>query len=131
MDIRLGWIIRSRRINQAAGGGQPARQYMDMHLPPTLSQVSSNSSKERPDNEASVIEQHLLRTQILLAPLLPPVPLKRLTHPNKSSTKDTRTESLLLFGIPAVEQTAQPVMDLVKPGPRFGSLLVGSTTVAR
>jgi conserved oligomeric Golgi complex subunit 1 len=95
---------------------------------PTLPQVST---KVRSDNEASVIEQHVLRTQILLAPLLPPVPQKALTHPNKSSTKDTRTESLLLFGIPAVEQTAQPVMDLVKPGPRFGSLLVGSTTVAR
>jgi conserved oligomeric Golgi complex subunit 1 len=94
---------------------------------PILPQVNS---KVRPD-EASVIEQHVLRTQILLAPLLPPVLPKPLTHPNKSSTKDTRTESLLLFGIPAVEQTAQPVMDLVKPGPRFGSLLVGSTTVAR
>jgi conserved oligomeric Golgi complex subunit 1 len=98
---------------------------------PQCPQPSSNS-KERPDNdEASLVEQHVLRTQILLAPLLPPVPLQPPTHSKKSSTKDMRTESLLLLGIPAVEQTAQPVMDLVKPGPRFGSLLVGSTTVAR
>ncbi|KAI0257190.1 hypothetical protein BJV78DRAFT_1277757 [Lactifluus subvellereus] len=94
-------------------------------------QSSSTNSKERPDDEESLIEQHILRTQILLAPLLPPIPPQPPTHPNKSSTKDTRTESLLLFGVPAVGQTAQPVMDLVKPGPRFGSLLVGSTAVAR
>ncbi len=75
----------------------------------------------------AVIGQHLLRTQILLAPLLPPVASKIPTRSNKSSTKDTRTESLLQFGVPAVEQTAQPVMDLAKPGPRFGSLLVGRT----
>ena len=52
-------------------------------------------------------------------------------NPSKSSAKDTRTESLLLFGVPPAEQATQPVMDLVKPGPRFGSLLVGSTLVAR
>ncbi|KAI9512526.1 hypothetical protein F5148DRAFT_1007960 [Russula earlei] len=87
---------------------------------------SSSGSDKSPNGEAALIEQHLLRTQILLAPLLPPAASQSPTHPNKSSTKDTRTESLLMFGVPAVEQTAQPVMDLAKPGPRFGSLLVGT-----
>jgi len=92
-----------------------------------IQKLQSFSNSEKPPNDGAVIEQHLLRTQILLAPLLPPVASKIPTRPNKSSTKDTRTESLLQFGVPAVEQTAQPVMDLAKPGPRFGSLLVGST----
>ncbi|KAI0278117.1 hypothetical protein BGY98DRAFT_1089631 [Russula aff. rugulosa BPL654] len=91
---------------------------------------SSSVSKSQPNNDVALIEQHLLRTQVLLAPLLPlvvPVSLPPL-HPNKaSSTKDTRTESLLQFGVPVIEQTAQPVMDLAKPGPRFGSLLKGSS----
>jgi hypothetical protein len=93
---------------------------------------SSSVSKNQPNDDSALIQQHLLRTQVLLAPLLPPIvpasqpPLH--LHPNKtSSTKDTRTESLLQFGVPAVEQMAQPVMDLAKPGPRFGSLLKGST----
>ncbi|KAI0296258.1 hypothetical protein BC826DRAFT_1103987 [Russula brevipes] len=90
---------------------------------------SFDVSENRPKDDAALvlIEQHLLRTQILLAPLLPPTASQPPTHPNKSSAKDTRTESLLQFGVPAVEQTAQPVMDLAKPGPRFGSLLVGGT----
>ncbi|KAH9968614.1 hypothetical protein BC827DRAFT_1257663 [Russula dissimulans] len=78
---------------------------------------SFNGSEKRPNDDATLIEQHLLRTQILLAPLLPPVVSHPLTHSN----------NLLHFGVPAVQQTAQPVMDLAKPGPRFGSLLVGST----
>ena len=103
----------------------PCKIYdIDISLPQTL---QSFSNSEKPPNDGAVIEQHLLRTQILLAPLLPPVASKIPTRPNKSSTKDTRTESLLQFGVPAVEQTARPVMDLAKPGPRFGSLLVGST----
>ena len=91
------------------------------------SQLSSSPT----DNEESLLEQHILRTQILLAPLLPPAPSQPPKNPSKSSAKDTRTESLLLFGVPPAEQATQPVMDLVKPGPRFGSLLVGSTPVAR
>ena len=87
-------------------------------------------SKNQPNDDVALIEQHLLRTQVLLAPLLPLVVPDSLPplHPNKaSSTKDTRTESLLQFGVPVIEQTAQPVMDLAKPGPRFGSLLKGSS----
>lgn len=88
---------------------------------------SSSSSERSPHDDVAVIEQHLRRTQILLAPLLPPIAPKTAAPPNKSFTKDIRTESLLQFGVPAAEQTAQPVIVLAKPGPRFGSLLVGST----
>ena len=103
----------------------PMTYDIDISLPQNT-QLSSASQKP-PHDDVAVIEQHLLRTQILLAPLLPPLAPKTPAPPNKSSTKDTRTESLLQFGVPAIEQTAQPVMDLAKPGPRFGSLLVGST----
>ena len=133
MDIGLGWNIRSQQIYRAARGAQSSEKHVryGYGFTPESPQSSANS-KERPDgDEEPLIEQHIQRTQILLAPLLPPIPPQSLMHPNKSSTKDTRTESLLLFGVPAVEQTAQPVMDLVKPGPRFGSLLVGSTAVTR
>ncbi|KAF8274142.1 hypothetical protein EI94DRAFT_1714815 [Lactarius quietus] len=95
-----------------------------------IEQVQSSSSPTA-NNEDPLLEQHILRTQILLAPLLPPAPSQPPTNPSKSSAKDTRTESLLLFGVPPAEQATQPVMDLVKPGPRFGSLLVGSTPVTR
>jgi hypothetical protein len=99
----------------------------DICSPPFQSQSSSSTT----NGDDSLLEQHILRTQILLAPLLPPAPSQPPTNPSKSSAKDTRTESLLLFGVPPAEQATQPVMDLVKPGPRFGSLLVGSTPVAR
>ncbi|KAH9065792.1 hypothetical protein EDB87DRAFT_889121 [Lactarius vividus] len=89
------------------------------------------SSRNPTNDEGSLLEQHILRTQILLAPLLPLAPSHPPKSSSKSSAKDTRTESLLLFGVPPAEQATQPVMDLVKPGPRFGSLLVGSTPVAR
>ena len=100
-------------------------RHVDISLPQTLQ--SSSPSERSPHDDVAVIEQHLRRTQILLAPLLPPIAPKTPAPPNKSSTKDTRTESLLQFGVPAAEQTAKPVMDLAKPGPRFGALLVGST----
>ncbi|KAI0275017.1 hypothetical protein BC834DRAFT_850689 [Gloeopeniophorella convolvens] len=87
----------------------------------------SADGSAHPSSDDTSLEQHILRNQILLAPLLPPAPPRLPTSPSKSSTKDARTESLLLFGVPAVEQTVQPIMDLVKPGPRFGSLLVGNT----
>jgi hypothetical protein len=105
----------------------PETYDIDISLPQTIQ--PSDASQKPPHDDAAVIEQHLLRTQILLAPLLPPVVPKAQAPPNKSSTKDTRTESLLQFGVPAIEQTSQPVMDLAKPGPRFGSLLVGSTVL--
>ena len=106
----------------------PGKYDIGVTLPQTAQ--SSIVSEKFPNDDAVLIEQHLLRTQVLLAPLLP-LSSQPPTHLTKSSTKpstkDTRTESLLQFGIPAVEQTAQPVMDLAKPGPRFGSLLVGNT----
>src|SRR5580692_10812902 len=96
----------------------PRKYDMDVTLPQTAQ--SSGVSEKLPNDDAVLIEQHLLRTQVLLAPLLPPISSRPPTHLTKSSTKDTRTESLLQFGVPAIEQTAQPVMDLAKPGPRFG-----------
>lgn len=87
-----------------------------LKLDKLIEQVQSSSSPT--GGEDSLLDQHVLRTQILLAPLLPPAPSHPPTNPSKSSAKDTRTESLLLFGVPPAEQATQPVMDLVKPGPR-------------
>ncbi|KAA1467989.1 hypothetical protein DENSPDRAFT_927011 [Dentipellis sp. KUC8613] len=64
----------------------------------------------------------VLRTQLLLAPLLPPnIP--------KKAGKDGKLSTLLPLGTPVVEQKVQPAMELVKPAPRFGLLLVGSSAV--
>ncbi|THH13587.1 hypothetical protein EW146_g6653 [Bondarzewia mesenterica] len=71
------------------------------------------------------LSEDILRTQLLLAPLLPPP----LPPTDKPKNKDRKPSPLLQFGIPVVEQQVQPPMDLVKPGPRFGQLLVGSTAV--
>ncbi|EIM92224.1 uncharacterized protein STEHIDRAFT_89072 [Stereum hirsutum FP-91666 SS1] len=71
------------------------------------------------------LSNHISRTQLLLAPLLPPRPPP--THPGKAGGKESATSALLPFGVPAGEQQVQPAMELVKPAPRFGLLLVGST----
>ncbi|KAH9932407.1 hypothetical protein B0H21DRAFT_780985 [Amylocystis lapponica] len=77
-------------------------------------------------NLESALQDHLSRTQTLLAPLLP-LPTSPTTSTRK--TKTEKSTSLLHHGLPMVEQQFQPAVELVKPSPRFGLLLVGSTAV--
>ncbi|KAI0068134.1 hypothetical protein BV25DRAFT_1793601 [Artomyces pyxidatus] len=90
-------------------------------------QPLSNGSTETPDDTDRILSDFVSRSQILFAPLLPPSPPP--TQSIKPTQKDRRSDGLLLFGMPAVEQQVQPAMELVKPGPRFGLLLVGSTSI--
>ncbi|KAI0719966.1 hypothetical protein C8T65DRAFT_634464 [Cerioporus squamosus] len=70
---------------------------------------------------------YLSRTQILLAGLMPSRHLPS-SHP-ALPTKSEKPSSLLLYGTPSVEQRFEPAVELVKPPPRFGLLLVGGGTV--
>lgn len=66
---------------------------------------------------------YLARTQILFAPLLPQLAPQSESSPPASD----KFGSLLPYGTPAVEQQFQPAIELAKPSPRFGLLLVNSS----
>ncbi|KAI0309553.1 hypothetical protein OF83DRAFT_1166839 [Amylostereum chailletii] len=85
----------------------------------------SKCGSDAPDVEDAILE-HIHRTQVLLAPLLPPAQLPPIPTKGK---KDGLPNGLLLHGLPTADKNVQPAMELVKPGPRFGLLLVGSTAV--
>ncbi|KAI0830492.1 hypothetical protein BC628DRAFT_871518 [Trametes gibbosa] len=70
-------------------------------------------------------QEHLTKTQILLAPLLP-IHSPSTSQPTKKADKSS---SLLLFGPPTAEQSFEPALALVKTPPRFGLLLVGSAAL--
>ncbi|KAI0639590.1 hypothetical protein C8Q77DRAFT_1224547 [Trametes polyzona] len=76
------------------------------------------------DIDAST-QAYITKTQVLLAPLLPALPAPDLQPANKTE----KTSSLLLFGIPGAEQGFEPALELVKPPPRFGLLLVGGAAL--
>ena len=73
------------------------------------------------DLDASA-QEYLAKTQVLLAALLP-------SRPAHATAKADKTSSLLLFGSPAAEQGFEPALQLVKPPPRFGLLLVGGAAL--
>jgi conserved oligomeric Golgi complex subunit 1 len=59
------------------------------------------------------------RTQLLFSGLLP-----------QRGTGDEKSSSLLPFGTPALERPFTAAMELAKPSPRFGLLLVSSSNKA-
>ena len=72
------------------------------------------------------VREYLRRAQILLAglvPSIPPAPAE-----GSSPTKTDKISALLLYGAPAVEQRFEPALELAKPPPRFGLLLVGGSS---
>ncbi|CAL1695010.1 unnamed protein product [Somion occarium] len=77
------------------------------------------------DKVEHTMSELLSRLQIALSALLPPVPPSHqvVTAPAKGSTPS----SILRPGSGAIESQYQPAVDLVKPPPRFGLLLVGSS----
>ncbi|OBZ79452.1 hypothetical protein A0H81_01207 [Grifola frondosa] len=74
-------------------------------------------------------QQYLSRTQVLLAPLLPPPAMPTPTSPVKG--KPEKPASLLYHGVPVVDQQFESAVELVKPSPRFGLLLVGALPYGR
>ncbi|KAH9898216.1 hypothetical protein C8Q73DRAFT_788419 [Cubamyces lactineus] len=73
------------------------------------------------DFDASA-QEYLTKTQVLLAALLP-------SHPIHTTAKGDKPSSLLFLGFPAAEQGFEPALQLVKPPPRFGLLLVGGAAL--
>lgn len=85
---------------------------------------STENSAEIAVSSEAHLQDHFARTQILLASFLPQ---PRSTIPE---TKSDKTSSLFYAGLPTVEQQQfQSAVDLVRPSPRFGLLLVGSVAV--
>jgi conserved oligomeric Golgi complex subunit 1 len=74
--------------------------------------------------EDAHLSSYLAGTQTLLAFLFPSV-----RKETASTGKVDKAVALLPHGIPTAAQELQPTMDVVKPSPRFGLLLVGSTAV--
>ncbi|KAJ7597522.1 Vps51/Vps67 domain-containing protein [Mycena floridula] len=96
------------------------RSWDDVHkmLDQKLSQIRDKTGDSRPDLDAKASD-YLARTQILFASLLP--------QPTLPAGGD-KFGSLLAIGVPAAEQQFHPAIEVAKPSPRFGLLLVGSAT---
>jgi len=72
------------------------------------------------------VTSYLAGTQTLLASLLPTVKVESVP-----TGKADKAVVFLRHGVPPVTGSDNyPTVDVVKPSPRFGLLLVGSTTVA-
>ncbi|KAI0045223.1 hypothetical protein FA95DRAFT_1495802 [Auriscalpium vulgare] len=119
----LLWDVKL--LHELAGLWGPEWSKVSSRLKATAAQFGqeTNGSANHSPNHSGV-SAFLTRTQVLLAPILPPTPPTSL--PEK---KDARPEGLLHLGAPVVDSQVQPAMELVKPGPRFGLLLVGSTSI--
>lgn len=72
----------------------------------------------------SSVKEYFLRTQVLLAPLLP---LPKLTATSPAKDNREKFTTLLSFGMPTLEVQLQPALELAKPSSRFGLLLIGSS----
>jgi hypothetical protein len=72
-----------------------------------------------PADADTAVADHLARAYLLLAPLLPP----SFAAPNGAKRDRDAHAPGLLF---APDAAPQPTMELVRPGPRFGLLLVES-----
>jgi hypothetical protein len=82
-------------------------------------------SSQTSDTYSESILGQLIRWQLFLGPLLGPHVSDSLTStPKNASTKATST-CLLPFGVPSAQEDFTPVVEVVKPGPRFGTLLLG------
>ncbi|KAI0328133.1 hypothetical protein GY45DRAFT_1255614 [Cubamyces sp. BRFM 1775] len=107
----------------AASWGPNARDVLEQ-IDATVTKLRNGADTEMPSQtnlEASA-QEYLAKTQVLLAALLP-------SHPVQSTAKADKSSSLLLFGSPAAEQGFEPALQLVKPPPRLGLLLVGGAVL--
>ncbi|KAF7979430.1 hypothetical protein HWV62_42568 [Athelia sp. TMB] len=71
------------------------------------------------------VKDFFSRSQLLLAPLLPPPQLTSSNWPPKDQTE--KFGALLAFGVPAIEVQFHTALELAKPSSRFGLLLVGNS----
>ncbi|EAU92794.2 hypothetical protein CC1G_01839 [Coprinopsis cinerea okayama7 len=87
-----------------------------------IKSLSDSLGDSAPDSDEAdkVAAEHLARTQTLLSLLLPSA--SRL----QASTAGAAAGQFLLFDSPSSKQEYQPALEVAKPSPRFGLLLVGS-----
>jgi conserved oligomeric Golgi complex subunit 1 len=86
--------------------------------------ILTNSKAENAENEKDKLSSYLAGTQTLLASLFP-----RVKHEVSAIVKGDKKSALLRHGIPTAAQDIQPSIDIVKPSPRFGLLLVGGADI--
>ncbi|GBE77732.1 hypothetical protein SCP_0106140 [Sparassis crispa] len=111
-----------RRVACMWGDGEWLKvvQQLDTRMVQLRSKLIEQGASETQLEFDGALSEYLSRTQTLIHPFLPPSP---------SPSVKSKSTSLLRHGQPAVEQHVQPVLELVKPSPRFGLLLVGGGTV--
>ncbi|VDB86583.1 unnamed protein product [Peniophora sp. CBMAI 1063] len=109
------WDLRLlRKLALLWGSGwEDIVERLDERITQAESSIDAPSSSFNPD---TVVSDHITRTHVLLAPLLPPgTPVTT----GKTGGKASGT-------VNGLDSSAPPTMELVKPGPRFGLLLVGA-----
>ncbi|KAI0654239.1 hypothetical protein C8Q70DRAFT_1087860 [Cubamyces menziesii] len=106
-------------LRQLAASWEPTARALLEQIDATVTKLRDMPSQT--DLDASA-QEYLAKTQVLLAALLP-------SRPTHATAKADKTSSLLLFGSPAAEQGFEPALQLVKPPPRFGLLLVGGAAL--
>ena len=82
---------------------------------PLLNYFLEASDSTDHENIDSCASEYLARSQTLFSGLLPPL------------SKTALESQLLQFGVPSTGQTYHSALDVAKPSPRFGMLLVGNT----
>jgi hypothetical protein len=87
-------------------------------------QTLTNLKVENVESEQDKLSSYLAGTQTLLASLFP-----RVKHEIGMLGKGDNKGALLRHGIATAVQDVQPCIDIVKPSPRFGLLLVGGADI--
>lgn len=118
---RIATSISSRRHVSRGRSNVPNSSFI-------LRQIMTNVKAVPQSDIAASAQEYLLRTQILLAGLLPSLALQSI-EPIEPTRKTQKSPTLLLYGTPAVEARFEPALELVKPPPRLGLLHVGAATV--
>ncbi|KZV74823.1 hypothetical protein PENSPDRAFT_681531 [Peniophora sp. CONT] len=110
------WDLRFlRKLALLWGAGwEDVVERLDERITQLESSLDTPSTSSNPD---TVVSDHIARTNVLLAPLLPPG--ATVGAGGKASGKASSA-------VNGLDSSAPSTMELVKPGPRFGLLLVGA-----
>ncbi|KAI0962021.1 hypothetical protein AcV7_000961 [Taiwanofungus camphoratus] len=120
------WDLTFLRVLARLWGVESTQDVQSLDMP--LSRITKKLIAEGTDQSQldmdKSLSDYLARTQILLSHILPQCAI---SLPAQGKTE--RSASLLHHGLPVVEQQYQPAVEVVKPSPRFGLLLVDNTPV--
>ena len=118
-----GWANTFRLLKESMVPLQKQVNLVPIHA---LNHADGNQSP--PDEITALkdaVKDFFSRSQLLLAPLLPPPQLTSSNWPQKDHRE--KFGALLAFGVPATEVKLHTALELAKPSSRFGLLLVGNS----